>query len=103
MLGVDRCAHEDDRELREDVGLQHGHEALDDHDEHAEGDDDGRDGVADLAELGAGEEEDQAYQGEHHLPVLRHRINLSAELEIENISADNILLNILNQIEVPRT
>ncbi len=37
------------------------------------------------------------------LPVLRHRINLSAELEIENVSSDHILHNILNHIEAPRT
>ena len=36
------------------------------------------------------------------LPVLRHRIILKAESEIEGITADDVLRNILDSIEVPR-
>jgi MoxR-like ATPase len=36
------------------------------------------------------------------LPALRHRILLSAELEIEGISSDQILSDILDQIDAPR-
>lgn len=36
------------------------------------------------------------------LPALRHRISLSPEVEIEGQKADNILMDILNTIEVPR-
>jgi len=36
------------------------------------------------------------------LPVLRHRVTLSAELEIEGMSVDQALLNLLDQIEAPR-
>ena len=36
------------------------------------------------------------------LPVLRHRIVLSADREIEGISADQVLAQILHEIEVPR-
>jgi len=35
-------------------------------------------------------------------PVLRHRLVLRSEAEIEGISADDIILNILEGIEVPR-
>lgn len=36
------------------------------------------------------------------LPVLRHRVLLSADREIEGISADQILLEILHEIKAPR-
>jgi MoxR-like ATPase len=36
------------------------------------------------------------------LPVLRHRVILKAESEIEGITADNVLRDILDTIEVPR-
>jgi MoxR-like ATPase len=36
------------------------------------------------------------------LPVLRHRVILKAESEIEGITADDVLRNILGSIEVPR-
>jgi MoxR-like ATPase len=36
------------------------------------------------------------------LPVLRHRIILKAESEIEGITADDVLRNMLDSIEVPR-
>jgi MoxR-like ATPase len=36
------------------------------------------------------------------LPVLRHRVILKAESEIEGISADDVLRDILESIEVPR-
>ncbi|WP_144392297.1 AAA family ATPase [Pleionea sediminis] len=36
------------------------------------------------------------------MPVLRHRIQLSAELEIEGIQIDDVIDDILNQVEAPR-
>lgn len=36
------------------------------------------------------------------LPVLRHRVILKAESEIEGITADDVLRNILDSVEVPR-
>lgn len=36
------------------------------------------------------------------LPVLRHRIALTAEAEIEGLSADNVLTQLLETIEAPR-
>jgi MoxR-like ATPase len=36
------------------------------------------------------------------LPVLRHRVILKAESEIEGITTDNVLRNILDSVEVPR-
>jgi MoxR-like ATPase len=36
------------------------------------------------------------------LPVLRHRVILKAESEIEGITADDVLRNILDGVEVPR-
>ena len=36
------------------------------------------------------------------LPVMRHRIILTPEKEMEGISADELVLNIINNIEVPR-
>ncbi len=36
------------------------------------------------------------------LPVLRHRIILSPEKEMEGISADEVALQIINKVEVPR-
>ncbi|TQV71356.1 MoxR family ATPase [Exilibacterium tricleocarpae] len=36
------------------------------------------------------------------LPVLRHRILLAAELEIEGVSADRALAELLEQVEAPR-
>ena len=39
---------------------------------------------------------------EIYLPALRHRILLSAELEIEGISTDQVLTNILQKTEAPR-
>ncbi|NVJ49223.1 MAG: MoxR family ATPase [Gammaproteobacteria bacterium] len=35
-------------------------------------------------------------------PIIRHRIQLSAELEIEGISVDDVIKDILNQVEAPR-
>lgn len=35
-------------------------------------------------------------------PVLRHRIALTAEVEIEGLSADNVLAQLLDSIEAPR-
>jgi MoxR-like ATPase len=35
--------------------------------------------------------------------VLRHRIQLSPELEIEGASPDRVLLQLLERIEAPRT
>jgi MoxR-like ATPase len=35
------------------------------------------------------------------LPVLRHRIQLRPEAELEGISADSILRSILQQVQVP--
>src|SRR5262245_14351644 len=66
VLRVDGGVYEQDRELREDEGLQQGHEALDDHDE---------DGEAEAERRGApgaggtpllAEEEDQAHEAQHH-------------------------------------
>ena len=34
--------------------------------------------------------------------VLRHRIQLSAEMEIEGIQADDVIADILNHVEAPR-
>jgi len=36
------------------------------------------------------------------IPVLRHRIILRSEAEIEGLSADDIISSILQSIEVPR-
>ena len=36
------------------------------------------------------------------LPVMRHRISLSADVEIDGITADNILAKILETVEAPR-
>jgi len=36
------------------------------------------------------------------LPVLRHRVILKAESEIEGITVDEVLKSILDSIEVPR-
>jgi len=36
------------------------------------------------------------------VPVLRHRIILRSEAEIEGLSADDIISSILQSIEVPR-
>ncbi|MEO6818910.1 MAG: MoxR family ATPase [Ginsengibacter sp.] len=36
------------------------------------------------------------------LPVMRHRIILTPEKEMEGISADELVMNIINNIEVPR-
>ncbi|MEZ5047290.1 MAG: MoxR family ATPase [Chitinophagaceae bacterium] len=36
------------------------------------------------------------------LPVLRHRIMLSGEKEMEGVSADDVLLSLIKEIEVPR-
>lgn len=36
------------------------------------------------------------------LPVLRHRITLSAELEIEGVKVTNVIHDILEQVEAPR-
>ena len=36
------------------------------------------------------------------LPVMRHRIILTPEKEMEGVSADELVLNIINNIEVPR-
>ncbi len=36
------------------------------------------------------------------LPVLRHRIKLSADMEIEGYNADQVLLNLLDSVEAPR-
>ena len=36
------------------------------------------------------------------LPVMRHRIILTPEKEMEGISADELVLNIINNIEIPR-
>ncbi|WMS85823.1 AAA family ATPase [Pleionea litopenaei] len=35
-------------------------------------------------------------------PIIRHRVQLSAELEIEGISVDDVIQDILNQVEAPR-
>ena len=37
------------------------------------------------------------------LPVLRHRLLLSADTEIEGVSADRILLDLLNEVVAPRS
>jgi MoxR-like ATPase len=37
------------------------------------------------------------------LPVLRHRVTLSPETELEGLSADRLLANLLEQIAAPRT
>ncbi|MBL4794303.1 MAG: MoxR family ATPase [Pseudomonadales bacterium] len=37
------------------------------------------------------------------MPVLRHRISLAADLEIEGINADDVITDILNKVESPRT
>jgi MoxR-like ATPase len=36
------------------------------------------------------------------LPVLRHRVSLAPEMELEGYSTDNLLQSILNKIEAPR-
>lgn len=36
------------------------------------------------------------------LPVLRHRVVLSPEKEMEGISADDVIKLIINKVEVPR-
>jgi MoxR-like ATPase len=36
------------------------------------------------------------------LPVLRHRILLSAELDIEGVNTDDVLKDILRNIDAPR-
>jgi len=36
------------------------------------------------------------------LPVLRHRVVLSADLEIEGVSVDEVLTDLLNTVEAPR-
>lgn len=36
------------------------------------------------------------------LPVLRHRVALTAEIEIEGLTADDVLLQLLESIEAPR-
>ena len=36
------------------------------------------------------------------LPVLRHRVILKAESEIEGVTVDDVLRSILNSVEVPR-
>jgi MoxR-like ATPase len=36
------------------------------------------------------------------LPVLRHRIMLSPEKEMEGISADEVVKLLINKVEVPR-
>lgn len=36
------------------------------------------------------------------IPVMRHRISLSADVEIDGLSADDILGNILDSVEAPR-
>ncbi|NVJ60675.1 MAG: MoxR family ATPase [Gammaproteobacteria bacterium] len=35
-------------------------------------------------------------------PILRHRIQLSAELEIEGVGVDDVIADILNQVDAPR-
>src|SRR5262245_40443520 len=60
MLGMDGGVDEDDRELREDVGLHERDEALDDHDEHGECDAEGRGAEAADRSPAPGEEVDQA-------------------------------------------
>ncbi len=37
------------------------------------------------------------------LPVLRHRLQLAANLEIEGIEADEVIVGILDQVEAPRS
>ncbi len=37
------------------------------------------------------------------LPALRHRVILSPEMEIESVSADELITEILHQVEAPRT
>jgi MoxR-like ATPase len=37
------------------------------------------------------------------LPVLRHRLHLAADLEIEGASVDEVVLRILDQVEAPRS
>ncbi|MDH5765265.1 MAG: MoxR family ATPase [Gammaproteobacteria bacterium] len=36
------------------------------------------------------------------MPVMRHRISLSADVEIDGLTADDILANILDSVEAPR-
>ena len=36
------------------------------------------------------------------VPTLRHRIILKAEVELEGITSDQVLMNILSKIKVPR-
>ena len=36
------------------------------------------------------------------LPVLRHRINITADMEIEGMNADSLLQSLLNTVEAPR-
>jgi MoxR-like ATPase len=36
------------------------------------------------------------------LPVLRHRVVLSADLEIEGVGVDEVLTDLLNSVEAPR-
>ncbi len=36
------------------------------------------------------------------LPVLRHRLHLDANLEIEGARVDDVIGNILDQVEAPR-
>ena len=37
------------------------------------------------------------------LPVLRHRVTLSPETELEGLSADRLLASLLEQTAAPRT
>ncbi len=37
------------------------------------------------------------------LPVLRHRVTLAPDLEIEGVSADRVLSSLVEQVEAPRT
>ncbi|MBT8075776.1 MAG: AAA family ATPase, partial [Gammaproteobacteria bacterium] len=37
------------------------------------------------------------------LPALRHRVILSPEMEIESVSTDELLMEVLKTVEAPRT
>ena len=37
-----------------------------------------------------------------YLPILRHRIELSAELELEGLSPDEVLQQLLDSVPAPR-
>lgn len=66
VIGVDRSLDEDDRKLRKDVGLNHRHEGLDDHDEDREGDRHRRNDEAHRLAHVLAEEEDQSKEGQDH-------------------------------------